>query len=61
MYIVTWEIPQGSVQGSNLWNAMYNGVFLLPAAKEAMIVSFADDLPVVVAANHPSNVEVYVT
>lgn len=49
-YIFTTEISQGSVLDFLLWNVMYDGVFMLPVAKEATIVGFADNLDVVVAS-----------
>jgi len=40
-------VPQGSVLGPLLWNAMYDGVFRLALHPGADLVGFADDVAIV--------------
>lgn len=40
-YIVAAGVPQGSVLCLLLWNAMYNGVLVIPVLEKARIVGFA--------------------
>lgn len=42
-------------------NVSYNGLFIFPVSEEAATLGFANDLTIVVTANHPEGVEVYVT
>ena len=49
-YRVTCGVPQGSVLGPTLWNAMYNGVLGLSLPQGTTIVGYADDLALVVVA-----------
>lgn len=44
-----------------LWNAMYNGMVVLPILEGATIVCFDNNLAIVFAANHKENVGVYTT
>ncbi|KAH8342794.1 hypothetical protein KR067_007886 [Drosophila pandora] len=47
---VTAGVPQGSVLGPLLWNAMYDGVLRIPMAEGTSVTGFADDVAVVVLA-----------
>lgn len=60
-YIITAGVLQDSVLGPLLCNVMYNGMLLFPVADEATLVSFADDLAIVIVAKFPEEVEVYAT
>lgn len=41
---VTAGVPQGSILGPTLWNAMYNGVLTLQLPTGVVLVGFADDI-----------------
>lgn len=58
-YIVTADLPQDSVLGPLLWNAMYNGVLSLLMPKDITSIGFANDPAVVVVAKHSEDVELY--
>jgi hypothetical protein len=47
---VSAGVPQGSVLGPALWNAMYDGLLKIPLPEEATLVAFADDVAVLVTA-----------
>ena len=56
-YKVTGGVPQGSVLGPTLWNAMYDGVLRLELPEEATIVGYADDIALVVVDKRLSLLE----
>ena len=47
---VTAGVPQGSVLGPSLWNAMYDGVLKLELPEGTETIAFADDLALIVVA-----------
>lgn len=49
-YIVTVDVPQGSTSRPLLWNLMYDAV--LGAPEKATLISFADDLVMVIVTKH---------
>lgn len=56
-YAVTGGVPQGSVLGPTLWNAMYDGVLKLELPKDATLVGYADDIALVVVGKQIVDVE----
>lgn len=47
------------MSGALLWNVVYNEVLFLPVPKEATIISFVDDLAVIVIVKQAEDAEVY--
>ncbi|XP_037944340.1 uncharacterized protein LOC119677145 [Teleopsis dalmanni] len=47
-YEVTGRVPQGSVLGPTLWNAMYDGILKIRLPDKVTIVGYADDIALVV-------------
>jgi len=47
---VTGGVPQGSVLGPLLWNAMYDGILRNTITEGARLIGFADDMAIVVTA-----------
>ncbi|XP_070142229.1 uncharacterized protein [Drosophila kikkawai] len=60
-YKVSAGVPQGSVLGPLLWNAMYDGVLRLPMPEGTSLVGFADDVAIVVVAKELATVEALFT
>lgn len=60
-YIAIAGVPQDWVLGALVKNVLYNERFILPAPEETAIVGSADNLPVVIAANHLEDVGDYPT
>nr|XP_041630578.1 uncharacterized protein LOC121502027 [Drosophila kikkawai] len=58
-YKVLARVPQGSVLGPLLWNAMYDGVLRLPMPVGTSLVGFADDVAIVVVAKELATVEAH--
>lgn len=54
-------VPQGSILGPTLWNAMYDGVLTLRLPTGVKIVGFADDITLVVIGDSLERVEVLAT
>ena len=48
LYAISAGLPHDSVLGSILWNIMYDGVLKLRLLKEAQIVSFAEEIALVI-------------
>ena len=45
---VSAGVPQGSILGPTLWNAMYNGLLTMKLPKGVQIVGFADDITLLI-------------
>ena len=58
---ITAEVPQGSILGPTLWNAMYNGVLMLELPIGVEIVGFADDIVLTVTGETAEEVEMLAT
>ncbi|XP_033251211.1 uncharacterized protein LOC117190263 [Drosophila miranda] len=56
-YEVSAGVPQGSVLGPTMWNAMYDGILRLSLPHGVNMVGFADDVAVLVVAKDLSVVE----
>lgn len=59
--VVTAGVPQGSILGSALWNAMYDGVLILELPNGVEIVGFADDIVLTVTGETAEEVEMLAT
>lgn len=58
---ITAGVPQGSILGPTLWNAMYDGVLKLDVPRGVKIVGFADDIVLTVSGETHEEVEVLAT
>lgn len=54
---MTAGVPQGSTAGATLWNIMYDGVLRLRVEDGVHLISYADDLAVVVKARTETELE----
>ena len=55
---LTSGVPQGSVLGPTLWNAMYDGLLRVEMPAGATVVAFADDVAVLVTSRTPEGLQV---
>lgn len=45
-------VPQGSVLGPTLWNALYNRLLMLPLPSNVQLIPFADDVAIIATVEH---------
>lgn len=57
--VVTAGVPQGSVLGPALWNALYDGLLRVELPEGAQLVAFADDVALLVTAKDTLNLRIY--
>lgn len=58
---ITAGVPQGSILGPTLWNAMYDGVLMLELPNGVEIVGFADDVVLTVTGETLEEVKMLTT
>lgn len=54
---LTGGVPQGSVLGPTLWNAVYDELLEMPTTPGTHLIGFADDLALVATAREPATLE----
>lgn len=57
--VVTAGVPQGSVLGPALWNALYDGMLRVELPEGAQLVAFADDVALLVTAKDTFDLQIY--
>lgn len=54
-YLVTSEVPQGSVLGPLRWNVMYDQVLRIKLPRQATFIGYPDDMAIIVVDKHLEN------
>lgn len=61
VYIVTTEVPQGSIMDAVLCNVMYNTALVLPIQENTTIDTFAGKLASFVKLKHLEDLDIHAT